>query len=208
MSLRDVEDLLATCGVVVSYETIRAWAAKFGSKYARVIRRNRPKVANKWHLDEAALPMNGQKYWLWRAVDSNGDVLDILVQSRRNKQAANRFFRKLFKAFGQPRVVVTDKLRSYGAALKSLAPGIEHRSHKGINNRSEGSHRPTRRREKIMGRSKSPKQAQQFLSVHDQVQTIFRPAAIYFQLLPIAKPEPMPIGFGTTSRMACSLLKL
>lgn len=175
MSLRDVEDLLATRGIVVSYETIRAWVAKFGSKYARAIRRDRPKVANKWHLDEVVLPMNGQKYWLWRAVDSNGDVLDILVQSRRNKHAANRFFRKLFKAFGQPRVVVTDKLRSYRAALKSLASGIEHRSHKGINNRSEGSHRPTRRREKIMGRFKSPKQAQQFLSVHDQVQTIFRP---------------------------------
>lgn len=157
MSLRDVEDLLATRGVVVSYETIRAWAAKFGSKYARVIRRDHPKVANKWHLNEVVLPMNGQKYWLWRAVDSNGDVLDILVQSRRNKQAANRFFRKLFKAFGQPRVVVTDKLRNYGVALKSLAPGIEHRSHKGINNRSEGSHWPTRRREKIMGRFKIAK---------------------------------------------------
>tara|TARA_R110002049_G_scaffold293970_4_gene479859 strand:+ start:239 stop:952 length:714 start_codon:yes stop_codon:yes gene_type:complete len=175
MSLRDVEDLLAARGVVVSYETIRAWATKFGSQYARVIRRDRAKVADKWHLDEVVLAMNGQKYWLWRAVDSNGDVLDILVQSRRNKQAANRFFRKLFRAFGQPRVVVTDKLRSYGAALKSLAPGIEHSNHKGINNRSEGSHRPTRRREKIMGRFKSPKQAQQFLSVHDQVQTIFRP---------------------------------
>jgi putative transposase len=112
MSLRDVEDLLATRGIVVSYETIRAWVAKFGSKHARAIRRDRPKVANKWHLDEVVLPMNGQKYWLWRAVDSNGDVLDILVQSRRNKHAANRFFRKLFKAFGQPRVVVTDKLRS------------------------------------------------------------------------------------------------
>lgn len=97
MSLRDVEDLLATRGVVVSYETIRAWAAKFGSKYARVIRRDRPKVANKWHLEEVVLPMNGQKYWLWRAVDCNGDVLDILVQSRRNKQAANRFFRKLLR---------------------------------------------------------------------------------------------------------------
>ena len=115
------------------------------------------------------------KHWLWRAVDSNGDVLDILVQSRRNKAAADRFFRKLFKQYGQPRVVITDKLRSYGAALKALAPGIDHRSHKGLNNRAEVSHRPTRRREKIFGRFKSPRQAQRFLAVHDQVQTVFRP---------------------------------
>lgn len=175
MSLRDVEDLLAERGVVVSYETIRAWVAKFGSQYAKVIRRNRPRVADKWHLDEVVIPINGTKYWLWRAVDSRGDVLDILVQARRDKRAASRFFRKLFKAFGEPRVIVTDKLRSYWAALKELAPGIEHRSHKGLNNRSEGSHRPTRRREKIMARFKSPRQAQQFLSAHDQVQTIFRP---------------------------------
>ena len=175
MSLRDVEDLLAARGVVVSYETIRAWVAKFGSQYAKVIRRDRPKVADKWHLDEVVLPINGKTYWLWRAVDSRGDVLDVLVQSRRNKRATDRFFRKLFKTFGEPWVVVTDKLRSYGAALKELAPGIEHRSHKGLNNRSEGSHRPTRRREKIMGRFKSPRQAQRFLSVHDQVQTVFRP---------------------------------
>lgn len=174
MSLRDVEDLLAARGIIVSHETIRAWVAKFGSQYAKVIRRDRPKVADKWHLDEVVLPINGKKYWLWRAVDSNGDVLDILVQSRRNKRAADRFFHKLFKTFGAPRVVVTDKLRSYGAALKDLALGIEHRSHKRLNNRSEGSHRPTRRREKCMGRFKSPRQAQQFLSVHDQIQNVFR----------------------------------
>jgi putative transposase len=132
-------------------------------------------VADKWHLDEVVLPVNGKKYWLWCAVDSKGDVLDILVQYRRNKRAAIRFFRKLFKAFGEPRVIVTDKLRSYGAALKELAPGIEHRSHKGLNNRSEGSHRPSRRREKIMGRFKLTRHAQRFLSVHDQVQTVFCP---------------------------------
>ncbi len=166
---------MAARGITVSYGTIRAWVAKFGSQYAKVIRRDRPKVADKWQLDEVVLPINGKKYWLWRAVDSRGDVLDILVQSRRNKWAASRFFRKLFKAFGEPRVVVTDKLRSYGAALKDVAPGIEYRSHKGLNNRSEGSHRPTRRREKIMGRFKSPCQAQRFLSVHDQVQNVFRP---------------------------------
>jgi putative transposase len=131
MSLRDVEDLLAARGVVGSYETIRAWVAKIGLQYAKVIRRNRPKVAEKWHLDKVVLPINDKNYWLWRAVDSKGDVLDIFVQSRRNKRAAIRFFRKLFKAFGKPRMIVTVKLRSYGAALKELTPGIEHRSHKG-----------------------------------------------------------------------------
>ncbi|AXI49090.1 IS6 family transposase (plasmid) [Sulfitobacter sp. SK012] len=209
MSLRDAEYLLAARGVVVSYEIIRAWVAKFGLQYAKAIRPDRPKVAGEWHLDEVVLPINGKKYWLWRAVDSKGDVLDILVQSRRNKRAAIRFFPKLFKAFGEPRVIVTDKLRSYGTALKELAPGIEHRSHKGLNNRSEGSHRPTRRREKIMGRFKSPRQAQRFLSVHDQVKTVFRPrrhtlsAAAYRQ----TRADAHWI-FGTTSRVSLRLLEI
>ena len=175
LSLRDAEDLLAERGIVVSYETIRTWMAKFRPQIAAKVQRDRPAPANKWHLDEVVIPIRGKKHWLWRAVDSNGDVLDILVQSRRNKAAATRFFRKLFKRWGEPRVLVTDKLRSYGAALNDLAPGIEHRQHKGLNNRSEASHRHTRRREKIMGRFKSPGQAQRFLSVHDQVAALFRP---------------------------------
>jgi putative transposase len=175
LSLRDVEDLLATRGVVVSYETIRAWAAKFGSQYAKVICRDRPSAADKWHLDEVVLPIKGQKYWLWRAVGSKGDLLDILVQSQRNKQAATRFFRKLFKGVWPTASCCHGQTPKLWAALKNLAPRIEHLSHKGLNNRSEGSHRPTRRREKIMGRFKSPRQAQRFLSVHDQVQIIFSP---------------------------------
>jgi putative transposase len=175
MSFRDVEDLLYKRGVIVSYETIRSWVGKFGHQYANVIRRDRPAPSGKWHLDAVVITIRGKKYWLWRAVDSKGDVLDILVQSRRNTKAADRFFRKLFKQYGQPRVLVTDKLGSYGAALRPLVHGIDHRAHKGLNNRAEVSHRPTRRREKIMGRFKSPRQAQRFLSVHDQVQTIFRP---------------------------------
>ena len=127
LSLRDVEDLLAERGIVVSYETIRGWVAKFGPQIAAKVRRDRPAPADKWHLDEVVVPIRGEKHWLWRAVDSNGDVLDILVQSRRDKAAAKRFFRKLFKRWGEPRVLVTDKLRSYGAALTELAPGIEHR---------------------------------------------------------------------------------
>ena len=175
LSLRDTEDLLAERGIVVSYETIRAWMAKFGPQIAAKVRQDRPAPADKWHLDEVVIPIRSKKHWLWRAVDSNGDVLDVLVQSRRNKAAALRFFRKLFKRWGEPRVLVTDKLRSYGAALNDLAPGIEHRQHKGLNNRSEASHRHTRRREKVMGRFKSPGQAQRFLSVHDQAATLFRP---------------------------------
>lgn len=175
MSLRDVEDLLASSGIKVSYETIRDWAARFGSQVAAKIRKARPTPADKWHLDEVVLMMKGVKHWLWRAVDANGDVLDILVQSRRNMAAALRFFRKLFKVWGQPRVIITDKLRSYGAALKELTPGIEHRQHKGLNNRAEASHRHTRRREKIMERFKSAHQAQRFLSVHDQTAALFRP---------------------------------
>jgi len=101
--------------------------------------------------------------------------VDILVQSRRNTKAASRFLGKLLKRFGEPRVIITDKLRSYDAALKILGPGIDHRQHKGLNNRAEGSHRPTRRREKIFGRFKSTRQAQRFLATHDQIQTVFRP---------------------------------
>lgn len=152
ISLRDVEDLLAERGIVTSHETIRAWVHKFGGRYGKVIRRDRPAPGDKWHLDEVVIMIAGKKHWLWRAVDCNSDVLDILVQARRNKQAADRFFRKLFKNYGPPRVIVTDKLRSYSAALKALAAGLDHRSHKGLNNKVEVSHRHTRRREKIMGR--------------------------------------------------------
>ncbi len=175
LSLRDVDDLLAERGVVVSYETIRACVAKFGSQIAAKFRRDRPVPADKWHLDEVVLKINGTKHWLWRAIDASGDVLDILVQSRRDTAAAGRFMRKLFKRWCLPRVMVTDKLGSYSAAKAKLASGVEHRRHKGINNAAEASHRHTRRREKVMGRFKSPRQAQLFLSVHDQTATIFRP---------------------------------
>lgn len=175
LSLRDVEDLLAERGVSVSYETIRDWVNRFRHQYAAKIRRDRSAPADKWHLDEVVIRIKGRSHWLWRAVDAKGDVLEILIQSRRNKAAALRFLRKLMKRWGQPRVLVTDKLRSYGAAKEQIAPGVEHRQHKGLNNRSEASHRHTRRREKIMGRFKSPRQAQRFLSVHDQIANLFRP---------------------------------
>ena len=175
LSLRDVEDLLAERGIVVSYETIRSWVARFGPQIATQIRRDRPTPSDKWHMDEVVISIRGQKHWLWRAVDGNGDTLEILVQPRQNAEAARRFLRKLMRRHGAPRVVVTDKLRSYRVAVRTLCPGADHRSHKGLNNRAEASHRHTRRREKIMGRFKSPRQAQRFLSVHDQAALLFRP---------------------------------
>lgn len=120
------------------------------------------------------IPIRGKKHWLWRAVDGNGDTLEILVQSRRNAKAAKRFLRKLMKRWGIPRVIITDKLRSYGVGRRELCPGVDHRSNKGLNNRSEASHRHTRRREKIFGRFKSARQAQMFLSAHDQAAALFR----------------------------------
>jgi putative transposase len=126
-------------------------------------------------MDEVVIQINGEAHWLWRAIDADGDVLDILVQKRRNAKAAKRFFRRLVKEYGQPRVLVTDKLRSYGVAARSVTPSVDHRAHKGLNNRIEVSHRPTRKREKIMGRFKSPRQAQRFLVNHDQINVIFRP---------------------------------
>ncbi|SDR45491.1 putative transposase [Pseudovibrio sp. Tun.PSC04-5.I4] len=155
MSTADVEDLLAERGVIVSRETVRLWINRFGRHFADCIRKDRPKPNNKWHLDEVVITIRGVKYWLWRAIDADGDVLDILVQKHRNAKAAKRFFKKLVKQFGEPRVVVTDKLRSYIKPVQTLAPDADHRAHKGLNNRIENSHRPTRKREKIMGRFKS-----------------------------------------------------
>ena len=175
LSTADVEDLLAERGVMVSRETIRKWVKRFGRHFADCIRRDRPAAVDKWHLDEVVIPINGRKCWLWRAVDANGDVLDILVQPQRNAKAASRFLARLIDRFGAPRVVITDKLRSYFKPVRDLAPGADHRAHKGLNNRIEGSHRPTRKREKLMGRFKSPRQAQRFLATHDQINIVFRP---------------------------------
>jgi putative transposase len=175
LSTADVEDLLAERGVMVSREAIRGWVNRFGAHFAACIRRDRPRPNDKWHLDEVVIPINGVKHWLWRAVDANGDTLDILVQTRRNAKAAKRFMARLIAQFGKPRVVITDKLRSYIKPISHQAPDADHRAIKGLNNRIEGSHRPTRRREKIMGRFKSPRQAQRFLAAHDQINNIFRP---------------------------------
>lgn len=131
-------------GVIVSYETVRRWCAKCGQTYANGLRCRRPRPGDKWHLDEVFIKVSGESKYLWRAVDQDGNVLDILVQSRRDKTAARRFFRRLMKKTRSvPRVIVTDKLRSYGAAHREVMPSVEHRSHKGLNNRAENSHQPT-----------------------------------------------------------------
>jgi putative transposase len=175
LSLRMVEEMLAARGILVSHETVRQWALKFGQSFANQIRRRLPASGDKWHLDEVAISIAGTKHWLWRAVDQHGAVLDILVQSRRNAKAAKRLLRKLLKKQGTaPRVMITDKLASYGAAKREIMAGVEHRPHKGLNNRAENSHQPTRRRERIMKRFKSAGQAQRFLSIHDQVGNLFR----------------------------------
>jgi putative transposase len=175
LSLRMVEEMLAARGIAVSHETVRQWALKFGQSFAKQIRRRLPVSGDKWHLDEVAISIAGKKHWLWRAVDRHGAVLDILVQSRRNAKAAKRLLRKLLKKQGvAPRVMITDKLASYGEARREIMPGVEHRQHRGLNNRAENSHQPTRRRERIMKRFKSAGQAQRFLSVHDQVANLFR----------------------------------
>lgn len=133
---------------------------------------------DRWHLDEAVIAIRGEKLLLWRAVDADGDVLDILVQRHRNAKAVKRFFRRLISDFGEPRVVITDKLRSYIKPIKVPALGADHRAHKGLNNRIEGSYRPSRKWEKIMGRFKSHRQTQSFLSAHDQINTLFCPRTI------------------------------
>src|SRR5919108_109491 len=174
LNLRMVEEMLAARGIVVSHETVRQWALKFGQEFANEIRRRLPCAGDKWHLDEVAIKIAGKTHWLWRAVDQHGIVLDVLVQRRRDATAAKRLLRKLLKRQGRaPRVMITDKLASYAAAKKDLLPGVEHRRHKGLNNRAENSHQPTRRRERQMKRFKSPRQAQRFLSVHAPINNLF-----------------------------------
>ena len=176
LSLREVEELMLARGVAVSYETIRRWCAKFGQAYANQLRRRRPRPGDKWHLDEVFVRINGRLCYLWRAVDQHGNVLDILVQSRRNAVAAKRFFRKLLK--GQryvPRVLVTDKLGSYQVAHRELMSSVEHRRSRYLNNRAENSHQPTRQRERAMKRFTSLRHAQRFLSAFSGISAHFRP---------------------------------
>ena len=175
LSFRDVEDLLAQRGVTVTYETIRRWCRTFGRVYARRLRQRRGRLGDTWYLDEVFVTLNGRQQYLWRAVDEDGDLLDILVQSRRNRHAAVRFFRKLLKRQGRlPRRLITDKLRSYPAAHRRVMPSVPHCTDRYANNRAEVSHQPTRQRERQMRRFKSPAHLQRFAAVHGVVQNLFR----------------------------------
>jgi putative transposase len=175
LSFRDVEEMLAMRGVSLSYETVREWCLKFGQTYANGLRCKSPRPGDQWHLDEVFLKINGRLHYLWRAVDQDGDVLDILVQTKRDKKAAKRFFRKLLKGLRYvPSVIITDKLRSYGAANAEVLPSVEHCQDKWQNNRAENSHQPTRLRERVMRRFKSAGHAQRFLSAFGIIASHFR----------------------------------
>jgi len=174
LSYRDVEDLLAERGINVSYETVRRWCLRFGPAYANRLRKRSGSCGDQWFVDEVFVRIDGQLRYLYRAVDQDGQVLDILVQTRRNTKAAARFFRKLLKQQGQPpRRIITDKLRSYRSAHREVMPGTFHDTTQYANNRAEVSHEPTRQRERRMRRFKSIGHAQRFLSIHGTIQNLF-----------------------------------
>ena len=205
LSFRDVEDLLAERGIMVSYETVRRWVNHFGPKIAADLRKRRPKPHTTWHLDEVYLKIDGRMVYLWRAVDAEGEVLDVLVQTRRNKHAALKLMRKLLKKYGfVPDKLVTDDLRSYGAAAGHLGISNRHERGRWRNNRAENSHQPTRRRERKMQGFKSVGSAQRFLSVHAaayqrhltsaRTHRAFRASAMN---IVIALPLRLALGLGT-----------
>lgn len=174
LSLRDIEDLLAERGITVSYETIRQWCPKFGPTYAQALRRKQGRLGDIWHVDELFITIRGQRHYLWRAVDQDGDVIDILVTRRRDRRAAKRFFRMMLKHQGKPPwQLITDKLRSYPAAHREVFPSVTHRTGQYENNRAEASHQPTRLKERQMRQFKSAAQAQRFLAAHAAVYNLF-----------------------------------
>ncbi len=174
LSFREVEEMFLERGIDISYETIRRWVAKFGPAIARGLRRRQPQPGDIWHLDEVVVTIKGRKFWLWRAVDQNGVVLDEILQSRRNMAAAKRLLARLMKRHRRiPKRFITDKLRSYGTAKREIALGVEHRSHKGLNNRAENSHLPFRKRERAMQGYRSPGALQRFVSIHSAIRNCF-----------------------------------
>lgn len=174
LSSRDIEDLMAERGIAISYGSIRLWCIKFGPKYARRLRRHHQGYGDTFFIDEVFVKIQGKQHYLWRAVDQDGEVVDVFLQRRRNGEAAKRFFKRLLRASdSEPRRVVTDKLRSYRVAHRDLIPDTIHDTSQYANNRAELSHQPTRVRERGMRRFKSMHQAQRFLSTHAAVYNLF-----------------------------------
>jgi putative transposase len=175
LRFREVEELLAERGITLTYETIRQWCQKFGPDYARKLKKRQGRLGDMWHIDEVFVTMQGQRHYLYRAVDQDGDVIDILLQHRRNQRAAARFFCRLLQDQGrEPRWLVTDKLRSYAAAHRTIMPTVQHINPVYANNRAEVSHEPTRQRERHMRGFSTPTQAQRFLTLHGLTQNLFR----------------------------------
>ncbi len=176
LSLRLVEEMLLERGILVSYESVRRWALKFGHAYTRRLRRKKPSRRDIWHLDEVVITISGQKHWLWRAVDQDGYILDEIVQTRRDTKAAKRLLKRLLKKQGRPpKRLITDKLGSYAAARCQIMPAVEHRSHKRLNNRAENAHLPLRKRERAMQGFRTPGGLQRFVSVFSAVRNLFVP---------------------------------
>ena len=174
LSYRDIEDILAERGIIVSYEAIRLWCNKFGPKFARKLKRRHHGFGDTFYIDEVFVQISGKQHYLWRAVDQDGEVVDVYLQSRRNGAAAKRFFKRLIsKHEGEPRKIVTDKLGSYRVAHREIMPDTDHDTSQYANNRAELSHQPTRVRERGMRRFVSPYQAQRFLSIHAAVYNLF-----------------------------------
>ena len=173
LSFRDIREQLEYRGIIVSHETLRSWCIKFSRQFKDVLKKQERKYSDKWHLDEMSLRINGEPFILWRAVDEDGMELDIFLQKSRNKKAAIRFLSRLLRSNPSPRVIVTDKLKSYNQPIKRMCPKTDHRSHKGLNNRVENAHQPTRRKEKSLIKFKSPKGTQLLLSLMGKVRNLF-----------------------------------
>ena len=178
LSLRNVEDLLHERGIEISHETVRFWWNRFGPLFAAEIRRKRVQHLRahwnwQWHLDEVFVKINGETHYLWRAVDHEGEVLESFVTKRRDRKAALKFLRKTMKRHGNPHIFVTDKLRSYGAAMKVIGSANKQETGRWLNNRAENSHQPFRRRERAMIRFRRMRTLQKFVSVHSSVHNHF-----------------------------------
>ena len=174
LSARDIEDLMAERGVSISYESIRLWCIKFGPKYTKRLRRRHQGYGDTFFIDEVFVKVQGKQHYLWRAVDQDGEVVDVFLQSRRDGKAAVRFFKRLLRVSdSEPRRIITDKLRSYGVAHRNVVPDAIHDTSQYANNRAELSHQPMRVRERGMRRFKSTNQAQRFLNTHAAVYNLF-----------------------------------